>query len=96
MSFIRRAQRSATTSWSRSLNFTPVPRDGYRIGVPGAGAYTELLNSDGEVYGGSNFGNGGVVFTEPHRVARPCPVAASDPAAAGVPAAEAGEARAHR
>jgi 1,4-alpha-glucan branching enzyme len=47
------------------LNFTPVPRDGYRIGVPRGGSYTELLNSDGEPYGGSNLGNGGVVFTEP-------------------------------
>jgi 1,4-alpha-glucan branching enzyme len=46
------------------LNFTPVPRDGYRIGVPIAGAYDELINSDAEVYGGGNLGNGGVVFTE--------------------------------
>ncbi len=47
------------------LNLTPVPRDGYRIGVPAAGGYTELLNSDAKVYGGSNRGNGGVVFSEP-------------------------------
>jgi 1,4-alpha-glucan branching enzyme len=47
------------------LNFTPVPRDGYRVGVPAAGAYHELLNSDAEIYGGSNQGNAGVVFTEP-------------------------------
>jgi 1,4-alpha-glucan branching enzyme len=47
------------------LNFTPVPRDGYRVGVPAGGAYTELLNSDAEVYAGSNQGNAGVVFTEP-------------------------------
>ena len=46
------------------INFTPVPRDGYRIGVPVAGGYAELLNSDGEIYGGGNVGNGGVVFTE--------------------------------
>jgi 1,4-alpha-glucan branching enzyme len=46
------------------LNFTPVPRDGYRIGVPVAGAYDELINSDAEVYGGGNLGNAGVVFTE--------------------------------
>jgi 1,4-alpha-glucan branching enzyme len=36
------------------LNFTPVPRDGYRIGVPAGGAYHELINSDSEVYGGSS------------------------------------------
>jgi 1,4-alpha-glucan branching enzyme len=47
------------------LNFTPVPRDGYRIGVPVAGAYDELVNSDSEMYGGGNVGNQGVVFTEP-------------------------------
>jgi 1,4-alpha-glucan branching enzyme len=47
------------------LNFTPVPRDGYRIGVPVAGPYDELVNSDSEMYGGSNLGNQGVVFTEP-------------------------------
>jgi 1,4-alpha-glucan branching enzyme len=46
------------------VNFTPVPRPAYRIGVPEAGWYRELLNSDGEVYGGSNLGNGGGVMTE--------------------------------
>ncbi|MCE9632699.1 MAG: 1,4-alpha-glucan branching protein GlgB [Methylophilales bacterium] len=40
------------------LNFTPVPRNGYRIGVPEAGTYKELLNSDSELYGGGNAGNG--------------------------------------
>ena len=41
------------------LNFTPQPRHAYRIGVPGVGAYRELLNSDSEYYGGSNMGNPG-------------------------------------
>jgi 1,4-alpha-glucan branching enzyme len=45
-------------------NFTPVPRVGYRIGVPSGGRYLELLNSDAEVYGGSNMGNGGAVVCE--------------------------------
>jgi 1,4-alpha-glucan branching enzyme len=45
-------------------NFTPVPRPGYRIGVPAAGWYRELLNSDAEIYGGSNMGNDGGVHTE--------------------------------
>ncbi|GAB1393399.1 1,4-alpha-glucan branching protein GlgB [Rhodocyclaceae bacterium] len=39
------------------LNLTPVPRHGYRIGVP-AGEYREVLNSDSAYYGGSNLGNG--------------------------------------
>jgi 1,4-alpha-glucan branching enzyme len=47
------------------LNFTPVPREGYRIGVPSAGAYNELVNSDAEVYGGTNMGNSGIVFAQP-------------------------------
>jgi len=46
------------------VNFTPVPRPAYRIGVPEAGWYRELLNSDGESYGGSNMGNGGGVMAE--------------------------------
>jgi 1,4-alpha-glucan branching enzyme len=39
------------------LNFTPVPRHGYRVGVPAAGRYREVLNSDSSYYGGSNLGN---------------------------------------
>ncbi|WP_157669728.1 1,4-alpha-glucan branching protein GlgB [Chitinibacter sp. GC72] len=38
-------------------NFTPVPRHGYRLGVPRAGVYSEVLNSDSAYYGGSNTGN---------------------------------------
>ena len=47
------------------VNFTPVPRPDYVIGVPEAGRYVELLNSDGEIYGGSNLGNGGGIQSEP-------------------------------
>jgi 1,4-alpha-glucan branching enzyme len=47
------------------FNFTPVPRTAYRIGVPAAGWYAEILNSDGGLYGGSNVGNAGGVQTEP-------------------------------
>ncbi|UVT16924.1 MAG: 1,4-alpha-glucan branching protein GlgB [Nitrospira sp.] len=42
-------------------NFTPVPRHGYRIGVPEPGWYRELLNTNGVAYGGSNIGNDGGV-----------------------------------
>ena len=45
-------------------NFTPVPRDGYRIGVPTAGFYREVLNSDAEIYGGSGIGNRGGMHSE--------------------------------
>ncbi len=43
-------------------NFTPVPRVDYRLGVPGAGAWTEALNTDAATYGGSNMGNQGQVI----------------------------------
>ena len=46
-------------------NMTPVPRPGYRIGVPKAGYWREVLNSDAAVYGGSNLGNNGGVEAEP-------------------------------
>jgi len=46
------------------LNFTPVPRYRYRIGVPRPGGYREMLNSDSQYYGGSNVGNS-LVKTEP-------------------------------
>jgi 1,4-alpha-glucan branching enzyme len=47
------------------FNFTPVPRQDYRIGVPHAGRYSEILNSDSELFGGSNVGNLGGIDTEP-------------------------------
>jgi 1,4-alpha-glucan branching enzyme len=43
------------------LNFTPVPRYEYRVGVPFGGAWRELLNTDASIYGGGNVGNGGEV-----------------------------------
>ena len=39
------------------LNFTPLPRNNYRIGVPAANAYDEILNTDSAYYSGSNCGN---------------------------------------
>jgi 1,4-alpha-glucan branching enzyme len=61
-------------------NFTPVPRFGYRIGVPCAGAWEEMLNTDAGTYGGSNVGNAGVVqavsgplHDQPHAVSLTLP-----------------------
>ena len=45
-------------------NFTPVPRENYRIGVYQEGSYREALNSDAACYQGSNMGNGGQIFAE--------------------------------
>ncbi len=47
------------------LNFTPIVRQDYRIGVPHPGAYREALNSDSRFYGGSDVGNGPQVLSEP-------------------------------
>ena len=56
-------------------NFTPVPRYGYRVGVPVAGRWTEGLNSDARVYGGSGLGNfGGVQAEEQGLHGMPCSV----------------------
>ncbi len=41
------------------FNFTPIPRMNYRIGVPRPGFYQEMINSDSELYGGSNVGMAG-------------------------------------
>ena len=38
-------------------NFTPVPRRGYRVGLPGPGRYHQILNSDWPIYGGSGVDN---------------------------------------
>ncbi len=46
-------------------NFTPVPRDNYRIGVPRGGAWKEKLNSDATLYGGSGHGNFGGLEAAP-------------------------------
>ena len=48
------------------VNFTPVPRQQYRLGVPQGGSWRELLNTDAGVYGGSGVGNGGEVVAEPN------------------------------
>ena len=47
------------------LNFTPVVREHYRIGLPGPGEYEEIFNSDSTYYGGSNVGNGAPLHAEP-------------------------------
>jgi 1,4-alpha-glucan branching enzyme len=47
------------------LNWTPIIRAGYRVGVPEAGYYREVLNSDASFYGGGNVGNQGGTSTVP-------------------------------
>jgi len=64
LSYIRR-DRSGDQIVAAVFNFTPVPRTNYRIGVPKPGFYREAINSDAELYGGSNVGNQGGVNSEP-------------------------------
>jgi 1,4-alpha-glucan branching enzyme len=46
-------------------NLTPVPRSGYRIGVPQPGFYREVFNSDAQWYGGTGSGNQGGMYSSP-------------------------------
>ena len=63
VSFMRRDAISG--SWLVVIcNFTPNPHASYRIGVPLAGWYQEVFNSDSAIYGGSNTGNMGGRFTD--------------------------------
>jgi 1,4-alpha-glucan branching enzyme len=66
---------SSTLAWLRKsasgdlvlvvCNFTPVPRDNFRVGVPRGGVWQERLNSDAQDYGGSGIGNFGMVESAP-------------------------------
>jgi len=63
ISFLRKSVSGETIL--AVFNFTPVPRDKYLIGVPAAGFWKEILNSDGKEYWGSGIGNSGGVEAEP-------------------------------
>jgi 1,4-alpha-glucan branching enzyme len=52
-----RKSRDGSSTVLAISNMTPVPREGYRVGVPQAGRWSEVLNTDAGVYGGSNLGN---------------------------------------
>ena len=65
LAFLR---RSGERHVAAIANLSPVPRHGYRVGLPGAGEYREVLNTDAAEYGGSGVGNHGRVRAEdvPH------------------------------
>ncbi len=61
-------------------NFSPVPRPGYRLGLPIEGAWREVLNTDAEIYGGSGVGNlGQVVASGPPAHGQPTSTAVTLP-----------------
>ena len=64
MSFLRKSQNGETVLVI--CNFTPVPRCGYRVGVPHSGFWKELLNSDADIYWGGGMGNQGGAWSDPH------------------------------
>jgi 1,4-alpha-glucan branching enzyme len=64
ISFLRRAE-DPEDFLLVCCNFTPVTRPAYEIGVPAEGFYQEILNTDSELFGGSNVGNGGLVSSRP-------------------------------
>ena len=64
MAFLRKASDPANSILC-IFNHTPVVREGYEIGVPVAGSYQELLNSDSHLWEGSNVGNMGTVPSNP-------------------------------
>jgi 1,4-alpha-glucan branching enzyme len=66
LSFLRRDGHGRTVLCVG--NFTPVPRRGYKIGVPDGAFWKEVLNSDSECYGGSNTGNLGGLDAIPYRI----------------------------
>ncbi|HSU81271.1 MAG TPA: 1,4-alpha-glucan branching protein GlgB [Thermoanaerobaculia bacterium] len=65
IAFLRRSTATPDEPIAVVFNFTPVPRENYRIGVPGRGYWREILNSDAAEYGGSGKGNMGGVEAAP-------------------------------
>ena len=63
VAFIRKARTGSPLVFV--VNATPVVRENYRVGAPGEGWYEEILNTDAQVYGGSNVGNLGGQNAEP-------------------------------
>ena len=64
LSFVR-MDAAGRTGLACIANFTPVVRSGFRVGLPWAGTWTEVINTDATDYGGSGQGNLGAVTTEP-------------------------------
>ncbi len=67
LSFVRQTE-DGSKKVAVILNLTPVLRHNYRLGLPKGGTWKEVVNSDSEVYGGSNQGNFGGVTAENHPI----------------------------
>jgi 1,4-alpha-glucan branching enzyme len=65
MAFARRSSSDETRLVVFVANFSPVPRHGYRLGLPHSGRWREAMNTDSTFYGGTDVGNLGAVEPEP-------------------------------
>jgi 1,4-alpha-glucan branching enzyme len=65
IAFVRRARSEHAAPVLVVCNLTPVPRENYLVGVPQAGIWREVLNSDAGIYAGSGIGNFGAVEAAP-------------------------------
>ena len=78
LSFMRRSRDDRRVVCA--FNFTPVPREGYRLGVVATGRWREILNTDADRYGGSGVGNlGGVDADATTSHGRPASIAVTLP-----------------
>ena len=82
ISYLRRSEDSYVIV---VLNFTPVVREDYRIGVPDDGLYREIFNSDSIYYGGSNISNGTEIQAQPvAHMNQPASISLTLPPLAGI------------
>ena len=81
VAFMRRSRDGGTIVFA--VNATPMVRHGYRLGVPGAGFYREIINTDAETYGGEQCREHGRLRGRRFPVAGPDAFAHDQPAAAG-------------
>jgi 1,4-alpha-glucan branching enzyme len=65
LSWLRMAGGDPREALLVAANFTPMPRHGVRLGVPHAGAWREIFNTDSGHYGGANLGNLSLVHAQP-------------------------------
>ena len=65
IAFLRKAKDDASATLLVVCNFTPIPRNNYVVGVPQAGFWRELVNSDAHDFGGAGWGNLGGVESAP-------------------------------
>ncbi len=83
-SFIRKAKKFEEQTIF-VVNFTPVPRYDYTLGVYFNTPYKEIFNSDSNIYSGSNIGNGGIIYPKDYKsFGKPFSISVTVPPLAGI------------